>query len=238
VYYFIRTIILVLAMIFAQHAKAEAWDYLVLEENNVIGVRGVSKLGEGGLARHMSFNLLEGFMPKGKDLGYGKAVGTRIRHVLFGCDSDNVLITGMWVRDVEQNIIEKTEAKSLDSAISVSRNSDPALTRATQYVCGDKSAKLAAPRQSVTKEPKDLMHLVCRPVDSDKEFVFGVSYAERTVDGIPAMIDKALIRVSMQVPNDVMIVSINRVTGRFDVESSKDGFLFTGNCDVQTKAKF
>ena len=108
-----------------------------------MGVRDVSNLGEGHFAQFMQFNLLEGFLPKGKDLGYQKMVGTRVRHFIFQCDSAIVRLTGMWVRDVELNIMEKMEAGviPIDSYPPIARDSDSAIMMATNYVCGDKERK-------------------------------------------------------------------------------------------------
>lgn len=208
--------------------SAGDWEFLEMGADQAIAVRGILKHEDT-----VFFNLLDGYMPHGKDLGYEKIAGGRIRFLLYSCGSKTAELNHIWVRDVEAKLFVDKEMRP---TMTIPVNGDRGLERATRYVCGDKSAKIFEPINA-SPAPKDLIVLVCT-TESKRDVVFEVSESSSTVNNGTAVFSKSEITFSRQLNDAVYVTKINRFTGQFRGEDKKNNFVLTGECKQQATKRF
>lgn len=112
----------------------EDWQYIRVRNNDTLGFRGFKPLTESDNTFDGVYqvNVLEGWLPGGKDIGFGRLAGTRVRSVMFKCSEPSVMLFGTTVRDLKLNVIYEQPASG---AMSLSRKTDVTIDEAISYIC-------------------------------------------------------------------------------------------------------
>jgi hypothetical protein len=210
---------------------AEEWEFLLVEPSNAIAIREVKQLGDNVI----SFSMLSGYLPEGRELGVTKVVGSLTRHFFYMCDQPMAILTHSFYRDVEG---VEFATQSHQPTLQINVNEETSLKRATRFICGDKSAKLYIEPSAKRPTPTDLLTLVCKFEGEKDDLVFQISEKEQTVNGIQSMFSDAMISFSRETTGGVYVIRINRYSGRFTAEKPKTGMTLSGACMTQQKKQF
>lgn len=104
------------------------WQYIRLKNNDALAFDELNPLIDGVY----QLNVLEGWLPDGKDIGFGRLAGKRVRSILFMCSEPFFMVGGTVVRDLAHNVIYEQPANGV---VSVSRQSDVPIDETIIYVC-------------------------------------------------------------------------------------------------------
>jgi len=209
--------------------QQQPWNFLVAEQNNTVGVRNIRKF-EGDW---VTFQLLNGYMPDGKQLGTGRVAGMTAYEVLHECGTQSVLLSWGTAIDLRGQILFEHTFEPLP-AVHVS--SWTGLDLAVAAVCRPDQGKGL---YLVEQEPaKDEIWLVCRLQETEREIVVRFSESQRTVNGNAALISPHSIQYSREINGQVTSTSINRLTGQLTVQVAGQSRPFLGTCQQAEARKF
>lgn len=192
-------------------AAAEEWDFLEINfaQSRTTGIGSILLSDDKKLA---SFIVLDGHLPRGKDLALGRIVGSRTRLVMHFCGTDTADIAHTKILDLKRELFVDQEHTP---TIKVRLSSDEPLRRAALYACGDQSQKIG---DTSSSGASDLIVLTCS-YDSDKtkNITFKISESNSTVNGIPASFSSELIEIKTPASGGGFIKTrINRYSGRME----------------------
>lgn len=209
--------------------QQEPWNFLVVEQNNTVGVRNIRKL-EGDW---VTFQLLNGYMPDGKQLDTGRVAGMTAYNVLHECGTQSGFLIWGTASDLRGQILFEHTFEP-PSAVHVS--SRTGLDLAVAAVCRPDQGKGLYLGEQVPA--KDEISLVCKLQENEREIIVRFSESQGTVNGNAAVISPNSIQYSRETNGKVTSTSINRLTGQLTVQVAGQSRPFLGTCQKAEAKKF
>ncbi len=110
-------------------------DFHIIKQanNDTIGVNAFVEWNYGKYKGFYRASFMEGWLPDGRDLGFDRKAGARIRAVMFKCDMQDAVVVGTWVQDMELKSLHKQLEGVGDKIVPI--ESDPALKLGIEYLC-------------------------------------------------------------------------------------------------------